>query len=184
VSVLIPWKKTLEGAKLAVDNAERIAYDADSLSRAGRYQTAFSLSLLAWEETNKAGLLIRAYIERQGITHNEWQNKFRNHPYKLMAYPEYTNVLYGEAKKPEPQETVTKVKEMGKILDLEKQLLGFYVDWDQTKSKWRSPNTLSAETISMYVKIWGEYYSSNSILTCLALRERIQEIENGTPLHK
>jgi hypothetical protein len=70
VSVLIPWKETLEGAKLAVDNAERIAYDANSLSRAGRYQTAFSLSLLAWEETNKAGLLIRAYIERQGITHN------------------------------------------------------------------------------------------------------------------
>lgn len=183
-NTLIPWQRTLEGAMLAVDNAERLAEDARLLGGpfgVGRYQTAFSLALLAWEETNKAGLLLKAYLEKHDITENEWRKVFQNHAAKLMADPAYYHTLYPQAARNETQKPAVSVQDFGKFLDLEKQLLGFYVDFDDEKGRWRSPNALSKETVFTYLKTWTDYYCSCAILVCSEIRTRISQVETSGP---
>ena len=50
----IPWQETLEGCRLSIENAERLAQDSQVLRADGRLQTAYSVSLDAWEEMGKA----------------------------------------------------------------------------------------------------------------------------------
>jgi AbiV family abortive infection protein len=137
----IRWSEALEGAKVACKNAIRLADDAFRLQGIESYLTAFSLSILAWEETNKAGLL-KAYVDHRDISESEWRGKFANHKSKLAAYSEYHNILYPASRTlPDDSGASKRMKEIAGQLDIEKQLFGFYTDFVQHSRRWLSPTT-------------------------------------------
>lgn len=174
----IDWSRALEGAQVACQNARRLADDALRLHDMQSFLTAFSISILAWEETNKAGLLLKNYIEKRDISKAEWFDKFSNHKKKLEAYPEYYSILYPNSSPPGQTAANTKMTEIGRTLDLEKQHFGFYTDFVERSSRWFSPTTLSTQTIE-YATWLGKHYATQSILTCLEIEEHIKQLQQA-----
>jgi AbiV family abortive infection protein len=138
----IPWIETLDGCRLSVENAKRLAKDAQLLKENGKLASAFAISLNAWEELGKAVLLLRYWKQKQDISENDWFGVLCNHRKKRMAYVESMDILYGPAPSKEfPQlkdELTKKSKEWGNWFDLEREV-GVYVDW---VGKWRSPSRI------------------------------------------
>jgi AbiV family abortive infection protein len=185
-AIVIPWRETLEGARLACENARRLANDALALHQASHRPTAYALSLLAWEEANKAGLLLRHYVRQQNLSQGDYDLIFGDHVKKLGAYVEYVDVLY-----PSAQATGLdpKVVEASKRLNLKKQRLGLYVDYLEVgKNDWRwtSPMNFDRELDRVDPK-WREmlrdqifpatYWATQAILVCAQIQSRIKQIK-------
>jgi AbiV family abortive infection protein len=174
----IEWQLALEGAKLASRNAQRLADDALQLHKM-QSLTAFSISILAWEETNKAGLLLKAYVEKKDISKTQWLNKFNNHQRKLDAYPEYVEILYPNiAGRPAIQaaEANARLTGIGRELDLQKQHFGFYTDFGERTRHWHSPTNLNRQNIE-YAEWLANHYATISKLTCIQMDKRMAQLE-------
>ncbi len=174
----ITWSLALEGAKLACQNATRLADDALELHKMHRYPTAFSISILAWEETNKAGLLLKAYVEKKDISKDEWRKKFISHQKKIDAFSEYFDIIYPTSPPRSPEQTVaaaTRLTDLGRALDLQKQHLGLYTDFGENTRKWHSPADLNQQMIE-YANWLGNYYATQSKLTCHQIGDCLQKL--------
>lgn len=161
-----PWKlyptEALKGADFSSENAERLANDALFLHSHGRFQTAYSLSLLAWEETNKGGLLLKAYSEAKEISESKWNGDFLDHTFKFMAYPRYATLIFGsQGSAPQPGNNLRRT---AKLFDIKKQLFGFYVDWHPISRTWSSPSRLPNARIDLEVNPMANYFASTSLL--------------------
>jgi AbiV family abortive infection protein len=135
----IPWTKALDGCRLSIENAKRLAEDAEILKQNGRRASAFALSLDAWEELGKAALLFVYFKQKQDISEREWLRVFCNHREKRAAYVESADILY-ESGVPKSvgqlKDDLSKIaKESSDWFDLEREV-GVYVDW---VGNWRSP---------------------------------------------
>ncbi len=139
----IAWNKALEGCKLAIDNAKRLADDAELLEQNGRLASAFAASINAWEELGKAVLLYRYWKEKRDISENEWTKIFCNHRRKRAAWVNSTDIVFQS----KPRKPIEKLKndlteaskEWGEWFNLEREV-GVYVDW---RRDWRSPCRIS-----------------------------------------
>jgi len=141
----IPWTEALEGVRLSVENAKRLAEDAQLLKDSGKAASAFAVSLNAWEELGKAVLLFMYWKQKQDISENDWFKVLCSHRRKRVAYVECMDLLYGSAPPKEilqlKEGLTKKSKESGDWFDLEREI-GVYVDW---VGKWRSPSRIGKE---------------------------------------
>jgi AbiV family abortive infection protein len=190
-AIVVTWKEALDGAELACANARRLADDALFLHGQGRYETAFPISLLAWEETNKAGLLLKQHVQQEDISRSRFDKIFRDHEKKLRAYSEYENALHA------PSTTLARKAPMWdaatiqavKQLQLEKLRYGLYVDFIEKDRRWTSPSDFR-ETLAHVDPKWqkmvtdqhwmSEYYTWQSILTCARIEDRIKQLRSRT----
>jgi AbiV family abortive infection protein len=176
----VRWQDALKGAIASCDNAERLCKDAIILLNKGTIQTSFAVSLLAWEETNKAGMLLKSYVEKADISKTQWDDKYRSHVYKLQAYPIWIDVLDADSKKPDKDKVVQQSSDVGKRYDVEKQLYGFYVDRNPDGG-WNTPNVLSGPE-QLYLNQMTPFWINNVRLTVATLRQRIDELGSTPPL--
>jgi len=121
----ISWEEALEGSKLAVENAKRLAEDAELLRQNGRLQSAFSVSLSAWEELGKAALLFRYWKQEENISQKEWMKFLTNHRMKRAAYAQNLDILYPKSSPPVSKDDMLQklrevMTESGKHFDLER----------------------------------------------------------------
>jgi AbiV family abortive infection protein len=129
----------LEGCELACENAKRLAHDAMLLGDRGCKQSAYALSVIAMEEVNKAGLLLKRYLDKQDLSKTAYENIFRDHERKLRALKEYLPILYpSAAQKPFTEQQIDVLKHVQK----EKLTIGLYVDYDLGQHTWSSPKNL------------------------------------------
>jgi len=175
----IPWEKALKGSKLAIENAERLANDAAVLKQNDRLESAYYVSLNAWEELGKAVLLFRHWKEKQDISEKQWHKIFRNHTIKRVAYTENFDALYPKSTPPmdmeEVLEKMKKVsKERGRYFDFERQI-GLYVDW---VGEWRSPSMIDRRFIDSF---GSDYWINGVLLSSSHLKRVISESEKEQP---
>ena len=81
------------GAIAACDNAERPSGDDDLFLGNGSLQSNFAMPLIAWEEANKAGMLLKSYVEKTDISKTQWESKYLSHIIKLQAYPSLSDMV-------------------------------------------------------------------------------------------
>jgi len=172
----IPWKDALEGSKLAIENAKRLGNDAAVLKQNGRLESAYYVSLNAWEELGKGVLLFRHWKQRQDIPEKQWHKIFRNHTIKRVAYVENFDVLYPKSTPPKDTEEVLgkmkKVsKEYGRYFDFEKQI-ALYVDW---VGEWRSPSKLHRKLLDS--AFGSDYWIDSTLLAAFHLKRVIIKSE-------
>jgi len=172
----IPWKDALEGSKLAIENAERLADDAAVLNQNGRLESAFQLGLSAWEELGKAVLLLRHWKERRAIKEEQWFEVLCNHRMKRVACTENLDILYPKSTPPKDTKEVLenmkkRSKEMRGYFDFERQM-ALYVDW---VGKWRSPSTVDRRFIDS--PVGSDYWVNNTRLLTSQLKRVISDAE-------
>ena len=140
----IPWQETLEGCRLSVENAERLADDSRVLRASGRLQSAYSVSLDAWEELGKAVLLYRYYKTKEDISCDDWNHFLRNHTIKRVVWAQSQDLLYGIgevksiAQLKEAVKCAVETENSDGFLKLERDV-GVHVDWVGGESQWQSP---------------------------------------------
>jgi AbiV family abortive infection protein len=172
----IPWQEALQGCRLSIENAERLAGDSQVLRKNGRLQSAYSVSLDAWEELGKAIVLYTYYKAQEPISRNDWERILTDHKHKRVAWVTSVDIVYGTA----PPKSVTKLKE-----DLEKHLtedwrkwfklerdVGVYVDWVGGKEPWVSPCRIDKKWFSI-IPFDSEYWATAVIAQCGHFRERL-----------
>ena len=167
---------------LSIENAERLAEDSLLLSQNGRIQSAYSVSLDAWEELGKAIILYRYYKTREPISKDDWWDILRDHKSKRVAWVNSVDLLYGTT----PPKSVTELKNdlertisednSWKWLSLERDV-GVYVDW--VRGSWLSPCKLENHWFSSAPPLPPVfdpvYWASNTRLICHQLREKVKD---------
>jgi AbiV family abortive infection protein len=174
----IPWTEALEGCRLAIDNAERLAEDSEVLRRNDRLQSAYSVSLDAWEELGKAIVLFRYYQQKKNISEGDWFQVLRDHKSKRVAYVKIMDSLYGstppmsiEQLKHEIKK-VTEEKKWRKWFTLERQV-GVHVDW--VGAHWRSPCRIDKEWFGTF-PFNSEYWAFSVKASCKFFRDKLREL--------
>ena len=84
MSSYIPSSKLDEGIDKSIENATRYLNDALFLYQNMRYQSSVLLSMLSYEETGKA-LLLMDYKKKKEITMRQWKKKFCSHKIKNLV---------------------------------------------------------------------------------------------------
>jgi len=177
----IPWKETLEGCRLSVENAERLAEDARILKRNNRAQSAYAIILDAWEELGKAVLLFRYFKQKEDISWKDWKKILRDHKHKRIAWAHSQDLLYGETL----PKSVLQLKETFESaitqedrnwFDLEREV-GVYVDWLGPKEHWRSPCRMDSTWFNF--PFTSDYWTPIVLAQCKHLRELIAKEEKA-----
>jgi len=169
----IPWTKALEGCRLAIENAERLAEDSQVLRQNDRFQSAYSVSLDAWEELGKAVLLFGYYQRKQDISVEDWHQVLRDHKSKRVAYVNSMDILYGST----PPKSVEQLKddikkaveEWRKWFSLEREI-GVHVDW--IGANWRSPCKIDKKWFTS-IPFDSEYWATSVRLLCKDFRDKL-----------
>jgi len=173
----IPWTEALEGCRLAIENAERLAEDSEVLRRNGRLQSAYSVSLDAWEELGKAALLFRYYQQEQNISSADWRHVLRDHKSKRVAYVKSMDVLYGSTPPKSVQQLkddlkkTTEDKTWRKWFTLEREI-GVHVDWKG--AHWQSPCKIDKKWFTS-VPFDSEYWAFSVKMSCKYFRDRLSQ---------
>jgi len=180
----IPWEEALQGCRLSIENAERLAEDALLLNHSGRTQSAYAVSLDAWEELGKAIILYRYYTTKESISSIDWFDILRDHKHKRVAWVNSTDILYGSrppnsvaALKTDLEKSITE-DNFQKWLTLERDV-GAYVDWVGGKDGWRSLCHLQEPWFNspppMPPVFDAMYWASNTRLICHQLRDKVRD---------
>lgn len=131
---IIPENQVLDGAKLALKNADELYKSAKILFDNQRFVHALSIATLALEEFGKHCILAEHAMSRTKIDSKFWYNTIKSHEKKLEAIPNHLDQFPG----PSSEEAEKEMKEYRKyLLKLSKtKLEHLYVDWDKIKKKW------------------------------------------------
>jgi len=182
----IPWEETLEGCRLSIENAERLVEDSQILKRNGRIQSAYSVSLDAWEELGKAILLYRYYKTKEPVSSDDWKRILRDHKRKRVAWVNSMDLLYGTTI---PKSVADLKQDLERTLheegssswfNLERDV-GVYVDWVGGEHGWRSPCKIGYPWFES--EAWmrplfdSDYWAANTRLICDQLKETINRSE-------
>ena len=131
---IIPEKEVLDGAKLALKNADELYKSAKILLDNQRFVHALSIATLALEEFGKHCILKEHVMSKTKIDSKFWHSTIKNHEKKLNAIPNHLE-LYPS---PLPDESKKELQRYRKyLLKLSKMKLEhLYVDWDSIDKKW------------------------------------------------
>ena len=135
MSTLITLNELDEGVEKSVENASRYLNDALFLFQDERYQSSILLSLLSYEESGKAILLMNRKMQKKEITKTRWIRKFCSHTVK--------NIISRRAIWQDAGFTPY-FPDWDKILakfDQEWKQIFAYVDYDFRNQKWTTPLT-------------------------------------------
>jgi AbiV family abortive infection protein len=185
----IPWRKALEGCKLSIENAKRLAEDARLLKQNIRPQSALWVALAAWEELGKAVLLLRYYKQKENISKKDWFGVLRDHKSKRVAYVHSMDVLYGSS----PPKSVKQLKhDLEKFTEdkgwrdwfsLEREI-GVHVDWVESihhgkhsAAHWQSPCKIGKEWFSL-LPLDSEYWRRAVTANCKHLESILLTLPN------
>lgn len=130
---IIPINTLNEGLQKAVDNSTRYLNDALLLYENKRFSSCFLISMLSFEESGKALLLIAAIAKKQSITSKQWRKDFCNHCKKNLVSIKSTW---------EDAHFTSRFPDWDKHLanfDFEWKNAFTYVDYDFGVNKWISP---------------------------------------------
>lgn len=127
-----------EGIQDAIDNATRYLKDATLLYDHKRYPSSFLLSMLSYEESGKALLLMDYKSKGKAITKNQWKKRFCSHKTKnlisLRAIWKDANFV---SVMPDWGISVSK-------FDVDWKNVFTYADYDFENQKWTTPTDPSA----------------------------------------
>ena len=131
---IIPNNEVLDGAKLALKNADELNKSAKILFEHDRFVHALSIATLALEEFGKHCILKEHETSNTIVDSKLWFSTIKNHEEKLKAIPTHL-----EQTPIEPSEEVK--KELNRyrkyLLELSKlKLEHLYLDWNSIKKKW------------------------------------------------
>ena len=122
-----------EGIEKSIENASRYLNDALFLSKHEKYQSSILLSMLSYEESGKALLLMDYKIKKKGISKTQWVKKFCSHTVKNLASRRKIWQDVGFiARFPDWDKTLAK-------FDQEWKNVFTYVDYDFRNQKWTTP---------------------------------------------
>jgi len=184
----IPWQDTLQGCMLSIENAERLVEDAFFLNRNGRTQSAYCVSLDAWEELGKAILLYKHYKTKEPVSQQDWRHILLDHKHKHVAWMNNDDLLYGRS----PSKSVAELKDALEKTIKERDSLTFkldrdigaYVDWIGGDHRWRSPCKLEKPWFSsdqpMPPVFDPDYWAISTHGICKHLRRLIGDSEGDT----
>ena len=177
----IPWEEALEGCRLSIENAERLAEDSIILQRNGRLQSAYCISLDAWEELGKAVLLYRYYKTKQPITEGDWYQILRDHKRKRIAMGNSMDLFEDGPQKSvnelkDSLATVLKEKRDRKWFALERGV-GVHVDWVGGEKPWESPCKVD-EAWFRTVPLDSDYWARSTQSICKTLKRNIDDYMN------
>ncbi|MBI9055466.1 MAG: AbiV family abortive infection protein [Bacteroidales bacterium] len=141
-----------KGIGLSVENANGLLDDANLLFNHNRYERAFSLAILAIEESGKPSIIRSILLlDDPKALNNEWKN-YRKHTAKNTEWILPDLVAKGANKLEDFSSLYDSNSEHGQILDDLKQL-SFYTD-TFSKCKWSIPNNVvSKELAEMILKV-------------------------------
>ena len=188
VTYPIPWAEALEGCRLAIENAERLAEDSRVLRQNDRLQSAYSVSLDAWEELGKAVLLFRYYKKEENISKNDWFKILRDHKSKRVAYVHSMDILYGSSSPKSVKELkddlekATEDKGWRDWFSYEREV-GVHVDWIvdlKGHARWQSPCKIDKQWFTM-LPLDSEYWASAVIVECQHFRDVLPRSKEVLP---
>jgi len=135
MSSLITLSELDEGIEKSVENASRYLNDALFLFQHKKYQSSILLSMLSFEESGKALLLMNYRKDKREITKTQWIKKFCSHTIKNLV-----------SRRAIWQDTgfTPHFPDWDKILskfDQEWKHVFTYVDYDFRNQKWTTPLT-------------------------------------------
>lgn len=131
---IIPDNEVLNGAKLALKNADELNKSANILFENDRFVHALSIATLALEEFGKHCILKEHEMSNTVVDSKLWDSTIKNHEEKLKAIPAHL-----EQTPIESSEEVKKVLKKYKkyLLELSKlKLEHFYLDWNSVNKEW------------------------------------------------
>lgn len=130
---IIPEKEVLDGAKLALKNADELYKSAKILLDNKRFVHALSIATLALEEFGKHCILKEHEISKTKIDSKFWYNTITNHEKKLNAIPNHLEQFSSPSL--EAKKDLQRYRKY--LLKLSKMKLEhLYVDWDSINKKW------------------------------------------------
>lgn len=138
-----------EGMRLALQNAARLAADADSLFKAGRVPSAVALAILSIEESGKVSILRQMAIAEHEKEWLQLWKAYRSHTKKNSVWLFGELVQKGARSLDELRPLFDPESDHPDILDQVKQLCT-YTDCF-TKAKWSSPEDVQVEKLAPYL---------------------------------
>jgi len=145
-------KQIAEGMNAALENARRLATDADSLLKAGAFPSAASLAILAIEEAGKVSILRALSVARSEAEAGETWKEYRSHTKKNASWILPQLAAAGARKLEDFRPIFDEVSDHPYVLDQLKQL-GFYTDC-LGKAHWSKPTEVIDEKLArMLVEI-------------------------------
>ena len=138
-----------EGMGLALQNAARLAEDADSLLKAGRVPSAVALAILSIEESGKVSILRQMAIAEDEKEWLQLWKAYRSHTKKNTLWIFGELVQKGARSLDELRPLVDPESDHPDILDQMKQLCT-YTDCF-TKAKWSSPEEVDVGALAPYL---------------------------------
>lgn len=138
-----------EGMRLALQNAARLAEDADSLLKAGRVPSAVALAILSIEESGKVSILRQMAIAEDEKEWRQLWKAYRSHTKKNTLWIFGELVQSGARSLDDLRPLVDPESDHPDILDQMKQLCT-YTDCF-TKAKWSLPEDVEVGTLAPYL---------------------------------
>src|SRR3989442_2589930 len=129
--------QTVQGVTAAIENADQLIDDAKLLLKNGRYARAFSLAVLAEEETAKVLLLIGSLTTtRRPQGWSKFWKRFRSHNAKYMDALWLDSILIENGD--ELKKYFQDPSKLAHYIDLLKQM-AFYTEFDRTNKRFLKP---------------------------------------------
>ena len=130
---IIPENEVLDGAKLALKNADELYQTAKILLDNYRFVHALSIATLALEEFGKHCILKEHAMSKTKIDSKFWNTTITNHGEKLDAIP--THLEQFSIDSLEVQRELKRYRKY--LLQLSKKKLEhLYLDWDSINKEW------------------------------------------------
>lgn len=152
-----------DGINAAIQNAKRLAADAELLLENKRYPSAASIAILSIEESGKVSILRGLSVARGGEDLKESWREYRSHTKKNAAWILADLVKSGARKLEEFRPIFEKDAEHPLLLDQVKQL-GFYTDC-LSKKHWSTPEVVIDENLAEMMVGIAKIFVSDKIIT-------------------
>ena len=134
------------GMNAAIENAQRLAADAETLLKGGSFPSAASLAALAIEEAGKVSILRSLSVAKSQAEINEVWKDYRSHTRKNVAWVMPQLVADGAKKIEDFRPLYDEMSDHPHLLDQLKQL-GFYTDC-LGKAHWSKPAEVIDEKLA------------------------------------
>jgi len=138
-----------EGMRLALQNATRLAEDADSLLKAGRIPSAVALAILSIEESGKVSILRQMAIAEDEKEWLQLWKAYRSHTKKNTLWILGELVQKGARNLDELRPLIDPESDHPDMLDQMKQLCTYTECF--TKAKWSSPEEVEVGALAPYL---------------------------------
>jgi AbiV family abortive infection protein len=152
-----------EGMNAAIQNAKRLAEDAELLIEKQRYPSAASLAILSIEESGKVSILRRLSLSRNEEELKETWKDYRTHTKKNVNWLIPDLVKAGARKLEDFRPMVEGDAEHPYILDQIKQI-GFYTDC-LTDAHWSIPKEIIDKQPAMMLVDLAKIFASTKEIT-------------------